>query len=260
MQELSPLTKREVKEKQKTNYAKWKPEWKEQLRYWVEGFVIICIVAYVFYRSILAVVVLIPGTWFYRKEKIKNAHKKRKSELEQQFKETLLAVQTNLQSGHSIENAFMESGKYVIEIYGKDCDMVRELRWIKKGISNGVPMEQMLLDLGNRCPESALEDFANIYSVACKSGGGWTQIIVRIVTSIAQRMELKQEIETMIHGKKLESRIMSIVPLFIIFYIDVTSKGYFSVLYHNPVGVVIMTVCLGVYLFAFMLAEKITEI
>lgn len=259
MQELSLLIKKEVKENLIINYIQRKPEWKEELRYWLEGFGIICIVAYFFYRSIVAVIVLMPGIWFYRRERIKQEHKKRKMDLEQQFKETLLAVQANLQSGYSIENAFMESCKYVIEVYGKDCDMVRELQWIKKGISNGISMEHMLLDLGNRCPESALEDFADIYSIACRSGGGWTQVIVKIVTSISQGMELKQEIETMIHGKKIESRIMCIVPFFIIFYMDITSKGYFDILYHNPVGVVIMTVCLGVYISAFVLAEKITE-
>ena len=260
MQELNRLTRKGAKENLKINYIQWKPAWKEEIRYCAEGFGMICIVAYFFYRSVVAVIVLMPGIWFYRRERIKQARMKRKIVLEQQFKETLLAVQTNLQSGHSIENAFIESGKYVIEVYGKDCDMVRELLWIKKGISNGVSMEHMLLDLGKRCPESALEDFANIYSIACRSGGGWTQVIVKIVSSISQRMELKQEIESMIHGKKLESRIMCIVPFFILFYMDITSKGYFDILYHNPAGIVIMTVCLGVYLFAFILAEKITEI
>ena len=259
MRELSLLIKKEGKENSKINYIQWKPKGKEELRYWTEGFGIICIVAYFFYRSIVAVIILMPGIWFYRKERIKQARKKRKLVLEQQFKETLLAVQTNLQSGHSIENAFLESYKYVIEVYGKDCDMVTELQWIKKGISNGISMEHMLLDLGKRCPESSLEDFANIYSIACRSGGGWTQVIVKIVTSISRRMELKQEIETIIHGKKLESRVMCIVPFFIIFYMDITSKGYFDILYHNPAGVFIMTVCMGVYLFAFVLAEKITE-
>lgn len=259
MQELSLLIRKEAKENLKINYIQWKPSWREELRYWAEGFGMICIVAYFFYRSVIAVIVLMPGIWFYRRERIKQVRKKRKLALEQQFKETLIAVQTNLQSGHSIENAFLESGKYVIEIYGKDCDMVRELMWIKKGITNGISLEHMLLDLGKRCPESAIEDFANIYSIACRSGGGWTQVIVKIVSSISQRMELKQEIETMIHGKKLESRIMCMVPFFLISYMDITSKGYFSILYHNPVGIVIMTVCLGVYLFAFVLAEKITE-
>ena len=106
----------------------------------------------------------------------------------------------------------------------------------------------------------AMEEFADVYAIACKTGGGWTEVIVKIVSGINQRMETKQEIEALIHGKKLESRIMCMVPFFILFYMDITSKGYFDVLYHNLVGSVIMTICLGIYIFAFLLSEKITEV
>ena len=231
-----------------------------EVKFWVEGFGIVCLLAYFFYRSYVALMVLIPGIWFYRKEKVKRFAKKRKTVLEQQFKETLVSVQTNLQSGYSVENAFKESYQYVVDLYGKKSDMAEELMWIKKGLSNGDTLEHLLLDLGRRCPQSALEDFANIYVIACKSGGGWTEVIVKIVAGINQRMEIQQEIETMIHGKKMESRIMCIIPFFILFYMDVTSKGYFDVLYHNLAGIMIMTVCLGIYIFAFLMSEKITEI
>jgi len=53
---------------------------------------------------------------------------------------------------------------------------------------------------------------------------------------------------------------MNVVPFFIIFYISLTSKGFFDVLYHNPVGILIMTICMAVYLAAFLLSEKIVEI
>ena len=231
-----------------------------EVKFWMEGFCIVCLLAYFFYRSYVALMVLIPGIWIYRKEKVKRFAKKRKTVLEQQFKETLVSVQTNLQSGYSVENAFKESYQYVVDLYGKNSDMAEELMWIKKGLSNGDTLEHLLLDLGRRCPQSAVEDFANIYVIACKSGGGWTEVIVKIVAGINQRMEIQQEIETMIHGKKMESRIMCIIPFFILFYMDVTSKGYFDVLYHNLAGIMIMTVCLGIYIFAFLMSEKITEI
>ena len=254
------LIKKDIRHKKKTNYVQLKPDWKEELRCLLEGILIVCFLAYFFYRSYVALLVLTPGIWFYRKEKMKRISKKRIFALEQQFKETLISLQTNLQSGYSVENAFVESYKYVANVCGKNCDMAKELMWIQKGLGNGDSLEHLLLDLGKRCPESALEDFANIYSIACKSGGGWSEVIVKIVAGINQRMEIKQEIETLIHGKKMESRIMCMIPFFILFYMDVTSKGYFDVLYHNLVGIIIMTVCLGIYIFAFFMSEKITEI
>ena len=260
MRELDFLIKKRTISKKKINYARPKPSWMEEVQYLAEGFAIVCFFAYFFYRSYVAMIVLSPGIWFYRKERMKKSGKKRKCVLEQQFKETLISVQANLQSGYSVENAFVESYGYVVSIYGKNSDMAKELLGIQKGIRNGDSLEHLLLDLGRRCPESSLEEFSNVYSIACKSGGGWTEIIMKIVAGINQRMEIKQEIETLVHGKKMESRVMSIIPFFILFYMDVTSKGYFNVLYHNPVGILIMTICLGIYITAFLMSEKITEI
>ena len=260
MQELLSLFNKSDLSYSKTDYACPRLEFKEELQGIIEGFLIVCLFSYFFYRSYFAVAVLAPGILFYRKEKMKRSGKKRKILLEQQFKETLLAVQTNLQSGYSVENAFLESYPYVVNLYGKTSDMAVELKRIQRGLSNGDTMEHLLWDLGRRCPESSLEDFANIYVIAVKTGSGWTEIIMKIIANISQRMELKQEIETLIHGKKLESRMMCIIPFFILFYMDLTSKGYFDVLYHNLAGIVIMSVCMAAYVSAFLISEKITEI
>lgn len=64
----------------------------------------------------------------------------------------------------------------------------------------------------------------------------------------------------MISAKKMEQKIMNLVPFLIIFYIGTTSKGFFDVLYHNLVGVVVMTVCLVFYGAAWRFSKKIVEI
>ena len=260
MQELSFLFKKSDLKKLKTDYAEPGLEMKEEAQCLLEGVLIVCLFSYFFYRSYFAVVILAPGIFFYRKEKKKRKGEKRKILLEQQFRETLLSVQTNLQSGYSVENAFLESYPYIVNLYGKTSDMAVELKRIQRGLANGDTMEHLLWDLGKRCPESAVEDFANIYLIAVKTGSGWTEIIMKIIADISQKMEMKQEIETLIHGKKLESRMMCIIPFFILFYMDLTSKGYFDVLYHNIAGIVIMTICMAAYVFAFLMSEKITEL
>ena len=60
--------------------------------------------------------------------------------------------------------------------------------------------------------------------------------------------------------KKLEQKIMNAVPFLIIFYVSSTSRGFFDVLYHNPAGIVVMTVCLGFYGAAYRLSRRIVEI
>ena len=257
MQELSCLFKE--KNEGKTQYTNLKMGIKVEIQCLLESIIWLVIFAYFFYRSYLALIILAPGMLFYRKEKLKRISIKRKNMLELQFKEILLSVQTNLQSGYSLENAFLESYAYIVNLYGESCDMAKELMWIKKGLFNGDTLEHLLQDLGRRCPESALEDFASVYTIACKTGGGWSEVISKIITGINRQVEIKQEIELLIHGKKVESRIMCIIPFFILFYMNLTSKGYFNVLYHNLAGIIIMSVCLSIYILAFLLSEKMTE-
>ena len=244
----------------KTDYKNPKLTWKEEIIIFLEALAILFLFSYFFYRSLWACIILSPGIWFYRQEKKKKLWKKRKEKLEEEFKDTLLAIQTNLQAGYSIENAFIESYSYVVGVFGASSDMARELMWMKKGIKNGDTLEHLLSDLGNRCPDSALEDFSNIFSVLSKTGGDWNEVIAKIVERITQRIELQEEINILIHGKKTESRMMCIIPFFILFYMDTTSKGYFDVMYHNIIGICIMTICLAAYIFAFISSEKITQI
>ena len=57
-----------------------------------------------------------------------------------------------------------------------------------------------------------------------------------------------------------EQKVMMLIPFLLYGYMQVSSKGFFDGLYHNPAGIAIMTVCLGLYLASCVLAEKIMDI
>ena len=87
-----------------------------------------------------------------------------------------------------------------------------------------------------------------------------TDILAKTAAVIEQKTETDKEIQLMISSRKMEQKIMNMVPFLIIFYVGSTSKGFFDVLYHNVLGIVIMTVCLGFYMAAYMLSERIVDI
>ena len=53
---------------------------------------------------------------------------------------------------------------------------------------------------------------------------------------------------------------MSVIPLGIILYMQLTSPGFLDVLYGNEMGICIMTACLALYLAAFQWGVRLTEI
>ena len=64
----------------------------------------------------------------------------------------------------------------------------------------------------------------------------------------------------MISGKKYEQGIMNIVPVGIMVYISVTSKGFFDIMYGNILGILVMSFCLIVYVATIILADYFMEI
>ena len=64
----------------------------------------------------------------------------------------------------------------------------------------------------------------------------------------------------MLRGRQYEQRLMQVIPLAILFYMNQTSPEFFQVLYETGIGRIVMTVCLAVYVIAAALAKRISAI
>ena len=71
--------------------------------------------------------------------------------------------------------------------------------------------------------------------------------------------EVEEEMETLLSARRLEQRVMNAMPFLIVWYVEAGNPGYFNMLYGNLPGIVLMTVCMGVYLLAYVLSEWIFE-
>ena len=135
-----------------------------------------------------------------------------------------------------------------------------ELTLIMRGLKNNRTLEELVDDFARRSGVAEIKEFSAMFQIAKRSGGNLGDILKKCIGMIAEKMEVKQEIITIISAKKMENNIMCIIPLGIIVYVDITSPGFLNVLYHNPMGVCIMSICLGVYMFAFFLGQRIVKI
>lgn len=105
-----------------------------------------------------------------------------------------------------------------------------------------------------------LSQFVTVFIVAKKSGGDSVQIIRKAIATICEKIEVEQEILVGLAAKKLEFKIMSGVPIAILLYMRTAFVEFMDILYGNMLGVCIMTICLGVYILAFVWGSKIVEI
>ncbi len=233
---------------------------KEKIMTAAEYIGIDAVMAFVFYRSVIPFLILLPLFPFYAKYRKKMISDKRKKEFSYQFRESILSVSNALNAGYSVENAFLEAYSDMEDMFGSDAVITVEYRRIAKRLKNNEAIELIIGDLATRSGIEDIRDFADVFATSKRTGGDMTKIIKRAASNISDKMDVKREIDTILSSRKYEQRIMEIIPFAIIGYLGVTSEGFLDVLYHNITGAAVMTVCLCIYITGFVLAEKITKI
>ena len=218
------------------------------------------IIAFLFYRSFIAVVLIIPIYLILEKRKIQMEKKKQNEKLLEQFLMAIQVVNTALEAGFSMEKAWVEAEKEIKLLYGSQALFYLELREINHSVRLNEPIEKLFLQLAGRTDLEDVIWFAEILSYGKRSGGNWRKLIAYCVYRMSEKQEAKKQIEIMVAEKKLEQQIMNIIPLGIMAFLQVASWDYMSVMYHNLIGVICMTVVLLGYVLAVYFSEKILNI
>lgn len=260
--ELLPRSrKKEEQEKEHApDYRKYLFSRREFIVYTLEGIGITALLAWFFYRSFWAVIPLCPLVVFFLRGMQESLAKGRREKLTLQFRDLILSAAAGLQAGYSVENAFLAAGEDVERLYGTDSIMAKETAVLRRGIGNNIPLEHMLMDLGRRSGVADVEDFAEVFSIAKRSGGAINDMIRRSAAATGDKIEISREIRTLLASRRYEQKIMNLIPFLIVAYLQFTSDGFFDVLYGNMAGILIMTAALIVYLAAFLLSGKIVDI
>ena len=218
------------------------------------------IVSYLFYESWLGILLAPIFFVLLKKRKIHQEIQKRKTTLSEQFMDALKAVSTALLAGYSMENAWIEAQKESELLHGKASLMYQEVDEMNRAVQMNVPLEQKIEEFAIRSGVEAIASFAEIFSFAKRSGGNFVQIIDSTTHRMCGKFETEREIEVMVASKKMEQKVMDVVPIGIIAYLKISAMGTLDVLYGNLFGVCFMTVCLALYVGAIYLSERILDI
>lgn len=246
--------------KKSINYRTYRLTKKELLIYSLQAAGITSFFGYIFYQSLIGVLILLPGSILLVKKKQTELIIKRQEKLLEEFKEAMISVKGGLCAGYSIENAFIETRKDMNYLYGEQSYIVQEFIYMEQKMNTNQTLEGCMFDLAKRTDSVEIQDFADVFVIAKRNSGNVVSIIQRTVGIIVDRIEMRREIQTLVSSKQFEQKIMNVIPLGIIFYLKEVNPGFMNVLYHNLIGVIIMSICLVLYIAAIMLSEKIVKI
>ena len=182
--------------------------------------------------------------------------KKRDKMLTMQFKDMLESLSTSIGAGKNIINAMEDAKQDMENQYGSYSYIVMELYTITEGIRNGIQIEDLLIDFGERSANEDIINFADVFATANRQGGNMKEILYETKSIITQKIDIEMEIQTMLSSNKNELNIMIIMP----FIIVTVTKGFTSSGAFSITNFIVKLVALTMFIGAYFLGQKLIEI
>lgn len=234
---------------------------KEKFLYGIAGAAGWYALTYIFYHNFLvgSISLLFFLLFFFRYIE-KSFHEKKLRGIRREFQEFIQLLSGALRTGHSAENAMAEATDQLVMMEGKNAYMVGVLQIMLSKMSIGEPSEQVWMEFAEQCELEEVKEFAKAFALAKRSGASMPFILQKITGQLVLKVQTQQQIETMLAGKKFEQKIMNLMPAGILLYMSITSPQLLEVMYKTVTGKLIMTICLAIYIVAYLLSERVTRL
>lgn len=219
------------------------------------------LVGYLFFDSLIPMIIGIPLIYLLAKKRKAYCIQKRLESLRKEFKSFMASMASALNAGYALENTFMVIREdLLMENSGRETSLSMECLQMQRKMEMKQPIEQLMLDLGERSGLQEIREFAQVIVIAKRSGGNMIQIIRDTTNQMDQCMQVEQEIGIMISAKKMEQTIMLCVPFGMILYLRMSNPGYLDCMYSSLFGRLAMLVCLIGIWCSYIWARKIIDI
>jgi len=262
---------------QTLNYSVYYMKWLEKILTFIFAFIICAVVGYIFYGGIgknefglktaitYVLDILIPGAagiiggLLFIPMRTKQIIKKRKKDLQSQFRDMLDALTTSLGSGKNVMDSFIAINSDLRIQYADDAYIMRELEVITSGLHNNNRIEDLLTDFGERSGIDDINSFASVFRVSYRKGGNIKEIIHNTHQILTDKMEIWESIETTVASNKMEQSIMVCVPILLVGAIKVMSPE-FGEGFVSGAGLLSTTFAIGLFVLAGYAGKKILDI
>ncbi|MGA1839209.1 MAG: type II secretion system F family protein [bacterium] len=180
--------------------------------------------------------------------------KQRMRKFERQFPDALDMIARALRAGH----AFSQGMQIVAEEF--DDPLGSEFENTVNQINYGISFQDALKSLSNRidCPDLKL--FAISIIIQRQSGGNLAEILENISYLIRERFKLRNKIRALSAEGKLSAIILISLPFFIALGIFLTTPEYIKILVTDPIGKVMIIICMVMMIIGVLVMKKIIAI
>ncbi len=186
---------------------------------------------------------------------------KQKNELLSQFKDALYAMSASIAAGRQMPKAIEDASASAKLFSGESSPIYRELSSIvKRYRERNESIEDMLSDFAGRSGIEEIELFSNSCSICRSRGGDLEKVCLKSAAMIIEKIEFAEETNAVLAEKKTDTLLLMAMPPTVLFFLNISSYKYVSVLYESMEGRVIATIALFLMITAVLWSLKIMNL
>lgn len=179
--------------------------------------------------------------------------------IKNQFRDMLEALTTNLSAGKNVTHSFQSVYEDLKIQYDDGAYILKELEVIISGMANNVDVEDILQDFGARSGSEDIANFANVFRICYRKGGNIKDTIRNTHSILSEKMEISEDIETVVTANKTEQLIMMVMPIALIAIIKFMSPE-FAANFATPAGIIATTIAVALFVASYFLGRAILDI
>jgi tight adherence protein B len=159
-----------------------------------------------------------------------------------------------LRAGHSLSSA--------IEVLSEQAGeaVAVEFAAVFRQQNFGLPLRDALLQMADRVPSRDLRFLVTAMLVQKETGGNLTEILDRTTHVIRERLRIEGEVRVHTAQGRLTGWILSLLPVVMLFLLNLINPGYSEVLLHDPVGQKLLYAGAGLIVIGSFFISRIVDI
>ncbi len=183
----------------------------------------------------------------------------RQDKLKRQFRDMLEAVTTSLGAGKNVPESFAAAFEDLQNQYEEGAYILHELKAINVGLANNINIEALLADFGARSGCEDVADFANVFEICFRKGGNIKETVRITYEIISDKMNVLEEVETIVAGSKSQQMLMLFMPIILIALIKLSSAE-FAANFTTPAGLLATTAGAATFILSYFVGRRVLDI
>lgn len=202
-----------------------------------------------FFILVGAIIGFLFPKWYVRKKQ-----QKRTLQFNEGLADMITTIIGSLRAGFSFPQAL----KSVVE--EASSPIKDEMESVLKEMQYGKSLEDALNDLKERMPSEDLDLMVQAILIQRQVGGNLATVLDKIVETIRERTKIHRQITTLTAQGRLSGYVIAFLPVILGFILYLMQPSYIGSLFHNLIGIIMLTMGLVSGVIGFMMIKKITSI